>query len=147
MKAITLWRPWAQCFALPEDRKDIENRNWPIPNWAVGIDIAIHSGKHWDKDGDKFLRTVGINGRCYYFRDDNCTPGQIIAVVRFGPAVKESNSGWFSGPYGWPVTMIWSFAQNPTQALCDGKQGIWELPREVDRLVRAQMKIATFTRL
>lgn len=44
MKAITIWAPWAQCIA--RHGKDVENRDWPVPDSMVGEWVAIHVGKN-----------------------------------------------------------------------------------------------------
>lgn len=57
LRALTVNQPWA--WAIFHAHKDIENRSW----WwrtALGEQIAIHAGKHYDHDGDDFLQRLGL---------------------------------------------------------------------------------------
>ena len=142
VKALTLRRPWADCVAL--FGKDIENREWAAPPWLVGQDLAIHSGKGWleivDRNVDLFtFDRGGIYVSMYQYET---TVSAIVAVVTVGASVRESDSPWFFGTWGWPLQNIRAL---PTSVPCRGAQGLWDLPENVDAEVRRQLAVLAET--
>lgn len=134
IRALTMHRPWAPAFFLPEGRKDIENRFWPPPAWLVGGYLAIHSGQTYDDSGAEFI--AQRLGRALV----ECEPSLIYGVVRVTGVVQDSASRWFFGPtrdgkpnFGWTVDEAVGFEK---PVFCKGAQGLWWLPDDVLPIVR-----------
>lgn len=78
MRAITVRQPFAHLITL--GTKPYETRSWPPPRAMVGATIAIHAGKHRDRDGLD-------DAHAYWDLDpDDMAFGAIVCVVRL--------SGW-----------------------------------------------------
>lgn len=160
MKAITLWRPWDQTFFLEDEalRKTVENRPWAPPRTIRGELLALHAGLKWDQRGaDAIEQITGIT-----YRKEDSEPGVAVGVVRvvgwitrgglFGltynwthpgdyePLIYDAaHSRWFFGPNGWVTAEPYRL---PTPVPCEGAQGLWELPPDVDAEVQRQMREA-----
>lgn len=140
MKALTIWQPWA--WAIAARLKPVENRTWAPPSWMIGKYIAIHAGKKVERDRDaidvwKLMlertapeRKRGIPTKLVL---GELPTSAIVAVARLVRVVEVSDDPWFVGPYGWwleEVVQIEPIA-------CSGAQGLWDVPIEVLRDVRA----------
>ncbi|WP_421717462.1 ASCH domain-containing protein [Algiphilus sp.] len=78
MKALSIRQPWAH--RILHEGKDIENRSWPTQYRG---DFLIHAGI--SPDGD----VTGAMPR-----------GGIVGIASITDCVRESDSRWFNGPYG-----------------------------------------------
>lgn len=125
MKAITLWRPWDQ--AILYGGKDVENRTWALWNSLLGKPIALHAGRKYDHDGARWMREMGM----YDPPSPDDSPQGIVGVVVFDKVVVETPSPWFFGPYGWHISKKHARIK-PIH--CRGKQGIWNVPPEIEKL-------------
>jgi hypothetical protein len=93
MKAISIRQPWAALIVA--GIKDIENRSWPTKYRGQ---LLIHASKKFDKNwshlSKKFSVPQFILAGIANYR------GGIIGEIEIVDCVKESNSEWFEGPYG-----------------------------------------------
>lgn len=118
--AITLKHPWA--FAIQRLGKDIENRTWKPPRHLIGQTIFIHGGAvpkglagvETANDARfiaqnivtlEYQRALPKATREWLYQYGRSllaweVPG-IVASARLTEVVTESDSPWFSGPYGW----------------------------------------------
>lgn len=140
MKAITLKHPWA--FAVARLGKDVENRRWSPSSstLAPGDWLAIHGGvvprgsAREEADDDKNWIGEHVDSRIDWFTlDRTITPG-IVAACKFGGVVRESDSPWFSGPFGWLLEDVIAM---PEPIPCRGNRGLWDLPEDVLARVRS----------
>lgn len=115
MPAVTLWEPWASAIAY--HGKDIENRTWRPPSRLHGQRLAIHAGQRIDDEAIAMLRDemsiIVATPKC----------GQIVCTATLADVVAESDSRWFSGPYGWVLKDI----ELVEGVWCRGRQGIWKV--------------------
>jgi len=61
----------------------------------------------------------------------------VVGVIDLVDCVTESDSPYFTGPFGWVRATPRLL---PTPVPCKGKQGIWFLPDEVEAAVRGQLE-------
>lgn len=119
MKALSIRQPWAWLIINgafnkigTHEFKDVENRCWYSDYRGR---LYIHASKTFDWDALIFLKEFDINifyqvinefGIIYksrYCDKLKCTTGKfggIIGYVEMTDCVKDHNSGWFFGPYG-----------------------------------------------
>lgn len=93
LKALSIKQPWA--WLIVRGYKDIENRTWYTP---IREEIFIHASKTFDQEGYDFVKLEHpeiIMPRPWEFAF-----GGIVGQARLVACVKESNSPWFFGPYG-----------------------------------------------
>lgn len=91
--ALTLHQPWATLIL--EYGKDIENRTWEPPaTLKPGDRLWIHAGQTWDTEGAEWARGL------VDFPSD-LPKGCLLGHVRFDGCVRNSDSPWFHGPWGW----------------------------------------------
>jgi hypothetical protein len=118
MKAISLWQPWAS--ALFTSLKREETRSWALPDWAIGVPVAIHAAKRDTRE--EFEQWVGAvmeqPASAVHFENTTYARlprGCIIGSVVFGSPVKTelcrgSRStrdlewgDYRDGRFAWPV--------------------------------------------
>ena len=129
IRGLTLHRPWP--YAIMHLGKDIENRTWKPSGRFLGNYLAIHAGKQWDYQAVQFI--YKITGQL--LTPEICTPaGHIAGVVKLTGFETEHESPWFMGPVGWLLDDITPI--KPGIAIV-GRQGLWQLPLNVRRMVRA----------
>lgn len=147
MKALTLHQPWA--WAVAHAGKPVENRTWAPPARLFGQRIAIHAGKRYCPEAAAWMYEHGVD-----VRDPRRQSTGVVAVatVRGAIAVKGSSlqfngtldehcvgeyadSFWFEGPVGWCLDRVIAL---PEPVPCRGAQGLWTLPEDAERSVRAQ---------
>lgn len=131
MKAITICQPYAHLIEIGD--KPIENRTW----WSSHRgELAIHAGKsrEWMDDAE----TYGLS-------EKGLTFGAIVAVVDMAAALAIAatwpdrfrhlqNHEHANGPYCHVYENVRRL-RDPIQ--CRGAQGLWDLPVDVERKVRA----------
>ena len=121
--AITLWQPWAQ--VLVEGPKQIENRTWAPPAWAVGQRIAIHAGATWDEEGEEFCLERGVDedllAKARRNRGGIVGGARLVAYHLEDP--RNVFAPWFCGPVGWEFADRRSCLFVP----CPGFQKIWKI--------------------
>lgn len=141
--AITLWPEWA--WAITALGKDVENRNWPRPAFALaGRWLAIHAGKRVgggqlaaEQALSLVLQTAGDGATlARAITAEDIPTSAIVAVVRVGEVGYGLPSRW-SAEGAWQM----GFADVlilPRPVPCAGRQGVWTLPHGVLRAVQAQ---------
>lgn len=142
MKAITLWQPWS--WAIAYAGKRIENRGWKPPAAIIGQRIAIHAGKTLDLNACEGLGCEDdIQLPEMYFHDPKkaFVHGAIESTALLkgwteGLCSSHPQSLWLTGPIGWVLDDV---VVLPRPILCRGAQGLWNLPRETERLVLEQV--------
>lgn len=132
LRAITLWRPWP--WAIVSLGKDHENRTWEC--WLRPDEfLAIHAGKGWDKEATGWIaERFGVIAPPKQAH----IAGAVVAVARFGGNVRISASQWFAGPVGWKLYDVVEIEP----VACQGAQGLWKLPGDVLKQVRAAYQAA-----
>lgn len=124
MKALSVKQPWA--WLICAGYKDIENRSWrigrkPVPgmssvNFKVALPIRVYIHASQIKDGlsaigfvhsnSKLRRLLGEQGEramCAVYSTWEKTDAAIIGEVDITSCVRESESPWFVGPYGFTL--------------------------------------------
>jgi len=119
---LSIKQPWA--WAIFHAGKDVENRTWPA-KYRGGL--YIHASKSFDYSGYRYLKTAG--------RLDAELPakeafqrGGLVGYVYLTDCVKEYESPWFFGPYGFVFKdpQAINFVRMPGQLgifKCDYRQG------------------------
>ena len=142
MLALTLWRPWPWAFTHADKR--VENRTWAPPRKLIGECIALHAGKHFDRDGLNHMLdgSFGDAARAVPRGDSEHQSGVIVAVARledvYDVGYVRNPSPWEFGPVVWSVPDVIAL---PHPVACKGAQGLWRLPPDVDTAVRAQVSV------
>ena len=117
MKALSIQQPWADLIVW--GGKDIENRSWRLPNHMVGQRIHVHAGKRLDRATLDFFNMTVPAERL----------GALLGTVKITGCVTESDSEWFSGPYGFTLA-------DPAPHLhpipCRGRLGFFQAPGHGD---------------
>ena len=160
MKAISLWQPWATLMALGE--KQIETRSWAAP---FSGELAICSAKKFNAEcraiaaADPFRMVLEVNGMiskhglgiipeplplgfvlCVVDLKD-CYPTRAFEGVSARAGIylsaREAAFGDFTpGRFAW-MTENCRRLKEPVPVI--GRQGLFELPADVEALVRAQL--------
>ena len=127
MKAITIRQPWA--WAVVHAGKDIENRTWSPSHRG---ELAIHAAArmHTHTSLPEGVRSPDT---------DALTLGAVIGVVDLVDVVEQSRSRWFIGPLGLVLAKPRPL-ERPVP--CRGALNLWNLPDDVEREVRAQLRRA-----
>lgn len=150
MKALSIKQPWASLiiYGLPETKavlcedgkrqrientgrvflKDIENREWPLPeSFSLPQRIYVHIPKRDDDFESSFKWLCELFGGAFgliLLHYSNKIPrGAIIGEVDIVDCVTESKSPWFTGKYGFLL-------KNPVPYVktipCKGSLGFFE---------------------
>jgi len=112
--ALSVRQPWAS--AIISLGKDVENRRKPCPARWIGKRVFIHAGQTVDMHGLSELRET--------HNVPEILTGGIIGSVMVTGCVTESESPWFSGPYGWTLADPKPLPFHP----CRGWLHIFEVP-------------------
>lgn len=128
--AITIYQPWASLIAY--GFKEFETRHWQPPRRHIGQLIAIHAGKQWGSNQQRWLTAYT---RIFPEIGEMPVPlGCIVAICRLVEVVpselligtvnpREKATGNFEpGRFGWRLEVV-KRAEPPIDA--QGKQGIW----------------------
>jgi hypothetical protein len=110
--ALTIRQPWA--WAIVDAGKDIENRMWATKYRGL---ICIHAAKgmtetEWvdtmDFIDDQFPvdRQFAHSRRARAIHSDAAKRGGIIATAEIVDCVRQSESPWFFGPYGFVLANV-----------------------------------------
>ena len=136
MRALSIMQPWAAAIAYGAKR--VENRTWTVPRWAIGQVIAIHASKKPD------ISARPPAGECW--PDHRMHLGAVIAVAVVAGCHHSSDASECPGPkcsswavlgqYHWLLSDVLPLAE---PVPCRGMLGLWRLPEDVEKLVRAQL--------
>jgi hypothetical protein len=112
MRALSINQPWG--WAIVHGGKDIENRDWHT-NYRG--EFLIHVGLKYDVSDDPFvLQTSGFD---YY--DPEVVTGGIIGKAEIVDCVRQSDSPWFFGRYGFVIRNARPLPFRP----CKGRLGFF----------------------
>ena len=119
MKALSIKQPWA--WLICAGHKDIENRTWKIgrnsrhgpystrdvDNFSIKLPerVYVHAGKKFDEEALELLteRFPETNMSLLNPAARNVL-GAIIGEIDILDCVTESESPWFTGPYGFVLS-------------------------------------------
>ena len=155
MKAITLYQPWASACVC--GLKPYETRSWATKHRGP---IAIHAAKSVPR---KLIRAMGpqyavlvefVRGLVDPHSFDELPFGAVVGAcglidcmptLLLKPRLSALDLQWgdFSpGRFAWklihPVQMV--------PVVCRGAQGLWDLPKEVERVVSQQLAALVYRR-
>jgi hypothetical protein len=130
MKAITVRQPWA--YAIMSLGKDIENRDWYT---RFRGRVAIHAAKgvtrYEYEDACAFIGNIihGAQNRVVEIPQyEELTRGAIIGTIEIVDCVKDADSLWFQGDYGFVLkNRKHIFPPIP----CQGALGFWDVPQDI----------------
>lgn len=142
MNVLTVWQPFA--WAIAEGLKPLENRSWHPFSLSPGQRLAIHAAKRKPKQIEidyvsEVLTEIGHSARI----PDEWDLGAVVAVATFQGSKKTFSVNdsmypwWVPGQIGWILKDI-SALDFPIP--CRGYQGLWKLPRAVERSVETQIR-------
>jgi hypothetical protein len=148
MRGLTLHRPWD--WAIAHGGKNVENRPWKPWAAVVGQRIALHAGKVYDYDGDKFIRAVLRRteplpqtrpGWIHLIEQDGkrLVPSDGCAGLPFSTIAELEKNPWLFGPYGWVLVDTVAL---PKPVPCAGALALWKLPVNVEAEVLRQEEAA-----
>jgi hypothetical protein len=124
MRALSVRQLWA--WAIIHAGKDIENRSWRTHYRG---EVAIHASSKIDENAK--LPRGSLKPA-----EENLIFSEIIGLVDLVDVIESSRSKWFGGPFGYVLT-------NPRPLSkpipCKGALGIWNVPLEIERLIRRQL--------
>jgi len=126
MKGISIRQPWA--WLIAKGIKDVENRSWKTEYRGR---VYIHAGKVFDEEGYRWLlrnselsRQLLTASNIFHGRYFRRALGAIIGEVDIVDCVTESDSQWFSGPYGFVLTNPVMYGE---PIPCKGQLGFFEV--------------------
>lgn len=148
LRALTVRQPWA--WAIATQGKNIENRTWKTPYRGL---VAIHAGKSGeDMDAVLPVDQADRRFRAIYAKvklSRAMTPeavhllcGRVVAVAELRGCHEEEYGGVRCGPWAIPGQWHWNlFDARPLSepVPCKGALGLWRLPDDVEKAVRAQL--------
>ncbi len=148
-----------------DPQKPVENRGWRPPQSLIGQRLAIHAGKAMTGDVLHTFKRVFIDRAFGSVRTPYKTPGdfprgavvgvatldRVITTTRGGriidaftlasAAIDEATRRFYTGTgpgdYGWIFRGRRALA---TPVPCNGAQGPWTLPEDIERAVSAQIE-------
>lgn len=126
MVALTIWQPWVELILRGD--KCVENRGWRT---GYRGPLALHAGQKSDPEG----------WRCFWERYDRqatgahvCDYGAIVGLAELVGMDQEQRTEWDApGQWHWRLERVRRLA---APVVCAGKQGLWQVPREVGAAVR-----------
>jgi hypothetical protein len=137
VRALSIQQPWANTIAF--GAKTVENRTWTAPRWIVGQTFAIHASKKPD------ISARPPAGESWP-AEHRMHLGAVIAVATVAGCHHSSNASECPGPKCSPWAALgqyhWQFASVrplPDPVPCKGMLGLWRLPEDVEKAVRAQL--------
>jgi len=115
MKALSVKQPFA--WLIIQGIKDVENRSWPTD---LRGEVLIHAGWHFDDEGYQRVceeMAITLPDKEEFLR------GGIIGSVKITDCIRDGNSVWFEGPYGFMLA-----EPKPREFFpCRGKPKFFEL--------------------
>lgn len=135
MKALSVRAPW--WWFILHGGKDIENRDWPTKfrgtiylhasKWWRGMEVECDIDAGIDIVGKRLLDSAG-NDIPHPEADLRIAAGCIVGKVDIVGCVRESDSPWFFGEFGFVLANSVAFA-NPIPF--KGARGFFEVPGNV----------------
>jgi hypothetical protein len=129
MRVISLQQPWA--WLVVSGGKDVENRRWPTRYRGP---IAIHASLKLDREyrDGRFRLPDGIEPPPL----DSLERGAIVGLATLVECVSQSDSPWFSGPFGFVLCDARPVMPLPWR----GALGLRRLPEGVAAALLARSK-------
>lgn len=127
MKALSIRQPWA--WLIVAGHKNIENRSWRT---AYRGRILVHASGRCEPIGpiQQSITQAGLKIRI----PEKLPLGAIVGAVDIVDCIDDSDSVWFSGPYGLVLA-------NPSElrspVSCLGKLNVWTVPETIAKAVCA----------
>ena len=122
MKALSILQPYA--WLIVNGHKDIENRTW----WTgFRGEVLIHAGKKYSQLD--FIDDAEDYGKKYgnYPTSREKMTGGIVGIATIVDCVRESDSGWFNGPFGFVLRDARPLPLTPLR----GQLGFFDVPDEI----------------
>lgn len=119
MKALSIRQPWAWLVAM--GLKDIENRSWPTDYRGL---ILIHAAR--TVEHEEYVRCLHFCIRKFNLalpQEHTLQRGGIIGQARLTGCLRDSDSPWFAGPFGFRLRDAWPRLFHP----CRGEPGIFDV--------------------
>lgn len=157
MRGLTLHRPVAAAHAWLS--KDIENRSWPPPAAIVGSRIALHAGRRYSPEYERWIELVTrdelLTDEALQLYEAHRHDEGIVAVATVagwaGPKefarpehhvadAVAASPWWIVGKVGW---LLIDTVRLPEPVPCRGAQGLWRLPADVEARVQEQVADGT----
>lgn len=125
--ALSVIQPWAWLLL---HGKDVENRDWPLPNRFRGVRVAIHASKKRDRDEWDGAAMVAMDASLAARIPSmaQLSYGAIIGTLIFERDLTHSPSPWFFGEHGF---LVRDPIELPQQIPCKGALGFWRVPDEI----------------
>lgn len=128
MKALSLTPWWA--WIVANGHKPVENRKWNTKfRGEFLIHASIGKSSDWAEVRDFFAHVIPRVSKesldCFLGSD--VPRGAIVGRARLVDVVRESDSPWFFGPYGFVLEGV---ARTPIVP-CKGALGFWTVPADV----------------
>lgn len=122
MKALSIRQPWA--WLIVHGHKPIENRDWTT---SFRGELLIHAGKTFEHEAlasilDEFPHLGAVMPTTYDM-------GGIVGVAQLANVVTQSNSPWFTGPFG----LVMREAKPLPLHVLRGQLGLFEVPDDIAR--------------
>lgn len=97
VKALSVQQPWA--WLIVNGYKDIENRTWPthVRGW-----VLVHAGKNLDAEAMEDMKSLEAYGVGFGVPEILETGG-ILGAMYIEDCVREYDSEWFEGPFGFRI--------------------------------------------
>ncbi len=119
-ECLSVRQPWAGLIV--SGLKTIENRTWRPPERIWGKRIGIHASLKYD--WDDFANEI-VSYLVDKVHELTQIKGAIIGSVIVNSHVIESDSVWFTGPFGWILSDP-KFLKEPIP--CKGNLSLWKIP-------------------
>jgi hypothetical protein len=158
MRALTVRSPWS--WAIAEQGKTVENRTWKTTHRGL---LAIHAAARFDYDAAMPVEEAARKLRVLVakIRLANGSPpetaylrlSRVVAVAELAGIHHASECmlpanavppGGYTGCSRWAQRGQWHWELASTRKLpepvpCKGALGLWRLPEDVEKAVRAQL--------
>lgn len=130
MKAITVRQPWA--WAIMNAGKDIENRNWKTHfRGKVALHAALGMTRDEYENGCEYIKRISPKLRIPAYED--LARGAIIGTIEITDCVKDSESRWFEGDFGFVIARPKKL-NKPIP--CKGALSFWNLPQSIEYRIK-----------
>jgi hypothetical protein len=100
VKAISVREPWAWLLVHADeypDPKRVENRTWPTQMRGA---VLVHAGKRFDRNGYESVLAMRPELASVLPSLGDFALGGVVGWADLDACVKESESRWFTGKYG-----------------------------------------------
>jgi activating signal cointegrator 1 len=150
VKGLTLWQPWASVASLGEGAKPHDTRGWPT---SYRGPLLIHAAKRWDGTIDAEWRKAreALEGAGRFDLPADPPLGAVVAVAEIVDCrpmgglngVSPSHDLdrvfgiWSEGRWAWRLANV---RRLPEPIPWPGAQGFWNVPADLERLVKASLE-------